>query len=109
LTFYNKVILIGNLTETPDTRYTPGGSQVTQLALQIAPHKGPKEVGNPQIVDVIAFEKGSFPQNRSLSRGCRVLVEGRIHARSWETLEGQKRSKLEIIAEKICPLTDEKP
>jgi len=109
LTFYNKVILIGNLAENPDTRYTPSGSQVTKFALQIKPDKGSKEVYDPQIIDVITFEKDSHHQGRSLSKGCWVLVEGKIQTRSWKTLEGQKRSKLEIIAERIYPLKDEKP
>jgi len=103
LTFYNKVILVGNLTENPDTRYTPSGSQVTKLTLQFNPGKGSKDVLDPQIIDVIAFGEDSHQQSRSLSKGCRVLVEGRIQTRNWKTLEGQKRSKLEIIAERICP------
>lgn len=109
MTFYNKVILIGVLVRSPDTRYTPSGSQVTKLALQITPDRKSEEVREPQIVDVITFEKGSPRQGRSLSKGCQILVEGKIQTRSWETLEGQKRSRLEIIAERIYPLKNEKP
>ena len=43
MTFYNRVILIGSLAESPDTRYTPSGSQVTKLSLQITPGRGSKE------------------------------------------------------------------
>lgn len=109
MTFYNKVILIGNLSENPDTRYAPSGSPVTKLSLQISPDKGSSNVRRPQIIDVIVFEKGESPQGQSLSKGCWVLVEGRIQSRSWETLEGQKRKKLEIIAERVYPLKDKEP
>lgn len=109
MTFYNKVILIGNLAQNPDIRYTPSGSQVTKLALQITPNKGPREISDAQIVEVIAFEKDSHGQGQSLSKGCWVLVEGKIQTRRWKTLEGQKRSRVEIIAERLCPLKDAKP
>lgn len=102
--FYNKVILVGNLTENSDTRYTPSGSQVTKLRLQIDPNRESRDVLAPQIIDVITFDKDSPAGDRSFSKGSWVLVEGRIQTRSWKTMEGQKRSKLEIIAERIYPL-----
>jgi single-strand DNA-binding protein len=106
LTFYNKVILIGILAQSPDTRYTPSGSQVTKLELQIAPDDKTKEGSDPQILEVIAIEKGQAQRKRSLAKGCRLLVEGRLHPRRWETMDGQKRRKLEIIADWVCPLED---
>lgn len=109
MTFYNKVILIGSLVESPETRYAPSGSQVTKLTLQITPDRGSGEASAPQIVDVIAFEKGSPQPSRSLSKGCQILVEGRIQARRFKTMEGQKRTKLEIIAERVCPLKNQDP
>jgi single-strand DNA-binding protein len=108
LTFYNKVILIGNLAKDPDSRYTPSGSPVTRLALVIESDARSQGASDRQIIDVIAFGKDPYQQSRSLSKGFWVLVEGKIQTRSWETLEGQKRSKLELIAERICPLRDEK-
>ncbi|NIQ38389.1 MAG: single-stranded DNA-binding protein [Proteobacteria bacterium] len=107
MTFYNKVILIGNLAENPDSRYTPDGSQVIKLSLRIRPDGRSGQARHPQIIDVIAFEKDGEPQWRSLTRGCWVLVEGKIQSRSWETAEGQKKKTLEIIAERVYPLKDE--
>ena len=104
MTFYNKVILIGNLEENPDTRYAPNGSQVTRFALRIKSDEDSMESYEAQIVDVVAFEKEPHPQDHPLSKGTWVLVEGRIQTRSWKTLEGQKRRKLEVLAEKVCPL-----
>lgn len=105
--FYNRVILIGKLVEDPDTRFTPSGAQVTKLSLQINSDERSSEGRHPQTIEVIAFEKDRRPRGPSLSKGCNVLVEGKIQSRSWETLEGQKRRKLEIIAERVYPLTDE--
>jgi len=106
LTFYNKVILIGNLAEDADTRYTPSGSQVTKLSLLINSDEGPGEGQHLQTIDVVALERGHRFQGRSLMKGGWVLVEGRIKSRVWETQEGQKRKKLEIIAERIYPLKE---
>ena len=104
MTFYNRVILIGYLTEEPDTRYTPSGSQVTRFALQITPDRDAGDGTAPQIIDVIALESDSSKESQPLSRGRRVLIEGKIHSRRWKTLEGQRRTKLEIIAERVYPL-----
>ncbi len=109
MTFYNKVILIGNLAQNPDTRYAPNGSQVTRFALRIKSDRDALEPSEPQIVDVVAFESDPDPQGHSLSKGTWVLVEGKIQTRSWKTLEGQRRKRLEIIAEKVCPLKDGRP
>ena len=108
MTFYNKVILIGSLAESPDTRYTPSGSQVTRLSLQITAGRG-REEGSPQIIDVISVGGDSRSEGRHFSKGCWVLVEGKIQARSWKTLNGQRKKRLEVIAERIYPLRDGKP
>ena len=109
MTFYNRVILIGSLAESPDTRYTPSGSQVTKLSLQITPGRGSKEGSTPQIIDVISVGEDSRSEGRRFSKGCWVLVEGKIQARSWKTLNGQRRKRLEVIAERIYPLRDDEP
>ncbi len=109
MAFYNKVILIGSLTENPDVRYTPSGSQVSRLSLRIDRDKGSERSFNPQIVEVIVLERDPPERSQSFSKGCWVLVEGKIQTRSWETLEGQKRSKVEIIGERIYPLGKQVP
>ena len=109
MTFYNKVILIGSLAESPDTRYTPSGSQVTRFALQITAGRGSDRGSTPQIIDVVAVGGDSRSEDRDFSKGCWVLVEGKIQARSWKTLNGQRKKRLEVIAERIYPLRDGKP
>jgi single-strand DNA-binding protein len=107
LTFYNRVILIGYLTKPPDTRYSPSGHQVGNLTLQISDEMQPEGSRYPQIIDVIALEKRSSQGSRFLEKGCRVLVEGRIRIRRWKTVEGQEKTKVEIIAERVLPLRNE--
>jgi len=109
LTFYNKVILIGDLAKGPDTRYTPSGVQVTRFALRFESEQGGGETRRLQTVEVVALGRLSKSGKIPLSEGCRVLVEGRIQTRTWKTMEGQKRERLEIIAEKVCPLNDQRP
>ena len=104
--FYSKVILIGLLTENPDTRYTPSGAQVTTFVLQIHPDEESGERGGAHTIEFIAIEKDALQQGQPLSKGCRLLVEGRIRTRRWKTVNGDKRSKLEIMAEHIYPLDD---
>ncbi len=106
MTTYNRVILIGNLAEDPDVRYTPSGLQVTTFALRIDPSKDAGSDSIPQVIDVLAFEKARSRGDRPFSKGTLVLVEGKIQKRSWETMEGQKRSKLEIVADRVYPLED---
>jgi single-stranded DNA-binding protein len=80
---------------------------VGNLTLQISDEKQSEGPRDPQIIDVIALEKRSAQGSPFLKKGCRVLVEGRIRIRRWKTLEGQEKTKVEIIAEKVLPLRDE--
>jgi len=107
--FYSKVILIGFLADDPETRYTPSGSAVTKFVLQIHDDGSRNERGPAHTVEVITIDKDALLQGESLSRGCWVLVEGRIRTRSWKTVDGNRRSKLEIIAEHISVLEDKRP
>jgi single-strand DNA-binding protein len=107
--FYNKVILVGVLVENPDTRYTPSGAQVTKFVLQIQADGESGERGGAHTIELIAIEKDALQQGRPLFKGCRLLVEGRLRTRSWKTVNGDRRSKLEIMAERIYPLDDEQP
>lgn len=107
--FYNKVILVGFLAEDPDTRYTPSGSQITKFVLQIQEGGDPSERERAHTMEVIAIGKDALLRGEPLSKGCWLLVEGRIRIRSWKTVDGSRRSKLEIIAEHIAPLEDKRP
>lgn len=99
----NKVFLLGNLTRDPDQRYTPSGLAVTRLGLAVNTRikQGEEWKEDVCFVDVVVFGKQAESCNEYLSKGRMILVEGRLQWRSWESEDGQKRSKHEVIAERI--------
>ena len=97
---YNKVILLGNLTRDPDLRYTPTGQAVCEFSLAV-PHRirtGEETKEEVCYVDVVVFGRVAERSKERLHKGSRVLVDGRLTQRRWETPEGQKRSKYEVVA-----------
>jgi single-strand DNA-binding protein len=100
---YNKVILMGNLTRDPDLRYTPAGLAVCEFSLAV-PHKyrvHDEIKEDVCYVDVVVFGRVGERSKEHLHKGSRVLVDGRLTQRRWETPEGQKRSKYEVVANTV--------
>ncbi len=99
---FNKVILLGNLTKDPELRYNPSGKAVASLS--IAVNKRPRPGEDPKdavsYFDVVVWDKQAETCSSYLSKGSGVLVEGRLQQRRWEQ-DGQKRSKVEIVASNI--------
>jgi len=100
---YNKVILVGNLTRDPDLRYTPAGMAVCEFPLaahhRYRAHDAVKE--EVCYIDVVVFGRMGENTKEHLHKGSRVLVDGRLTQRRWETPEGQKRSKHEVVANTV--------
>ena len=99
----NKVILAGNLTRSPELRYTPSGVAVAMFDMatshaRVGEHGERKE--ETEFHHILAFGKLAETSAEYLSRGSLALVEGRLRTRSWEN-EGIKRYRTEIIAERI--------
>lgn len=103
----NNIDLTGNLTRDPELRYTPGGMPVATFGLAVNLRRQNKQTNEwedrPSFFDVSCF--GSLGENvsESLQRGSRVMVVGRLEQRSWETQDGDKRSKVEVIADEVGP------
>jgi len=101
---FNKVFLIGNLTRDPELRYTPGGVAVVNLRLAVN-RKFRDKSGELKeetcFVTVTAWDKQAETCNQYLQKGRSIFVEGRLQSRSWETTDGQKRSTIDIRAERI--------
>jgi len=100
---FNQVILMGNLTRDPELRQTPNGQNVCSFSLALnRSYKGSD--GNWQeatdFIDVVAW--GPFGERVApyLTKGRPALVNGRIQSRSWEQ-DGQKRSKVEVVAQDV--------
>jgi len=100
---YNKVILMGNLTRDPDLRYTPTGMAVCEFPLAVRHRYRVQEETKEDVcyIDVVVFGRVGVRSKEHLRKGCRVLVDGRLTQRRWETPEGQKRSKYEILANTV--------
>ncbi len=100
---YNRVILAGNLTRDPELRYAPNGTALANFTLAINHRyrKGNEFVDEVSYVDVVCFGKQAETCVEYLSKGRTVLVEGRLRQRKWDGPEGQKRSKIEVIARMV--------
>ena len=100
----NKVLLIGNLTKDPELRYTPNGTAVTNLRIAVN-RKFKDRSGELKedtcFVTITAWDKQAEICNQYLQKGRSVFVEGILQSRSWETPDGQKRSTIDIRAERI--------
>jgi single-strand DNA-binding protein len=100
---FNQVILMGNLTRDPELRTTPNGQSVCSFSLALnRSYKGSD--GNWQeatdYIDIVAWGPLGERVAQYLNKGRPALVNGRIQSRSWEQ-EGQKRSKVEVVAQDV--------
>lgn len=92
----NKVILTGNLGADPDSRYTPDGKAVTTFDIAVSDGYG--EHKKTYWFKIVAWEKLAEVCADNLKKGRKVLVEGKLMTRSYETQDGQKRKVTEIVA-----------
>lgn len=100
---FNKVILLGNLTRDPEMRYTPSGTPVASFGLAVNRRyrQGDEQKEEVCFVDISTFGRQAELAGEYLSKGRMALIEGRLQFRSWEDQNGQRRSKLDVVAERI--------
>jgi single-strand DNA-binding protein len=103
----NTTTITGNLTRDPEIRYTRDGQASTLLGVAVNRRWQDRATNEweeaTSFFDVICWRELAEHAALSLSRGTRVMVTGRIEQRTWETEEGDRRSKVEIVAEEIGP------
>jgi len=101
----NKVLLMGNLTRDPELRYIPSGTAVAEFGLAINREYQDKGSGEKKedvcFVDITVWGKQAEICNQYLTKGRPVFVEGRLQFDSWEGKEGEKRSKLRVVGERV--------
>lgn len=99
---YNRVVLVGNLTRDPELRYIPSGTAVSEIGLAVNDRvkKGDQWVDETTFVDVTLWARTAEVANQYLNKGSSVLIEGRLKLDTWEK-DGQKRSKLRVVADKM--------
>ena len=102
---FNKVMLIGNLTKDPELRYTPQGTAVVNLRLAVnrkfRSNKSQELKEETCFVTAVVWDKQAEACNQYLHKGSPIFVEGRLQSRSWEDNAGQKRSVIEVRAERV--------
>jgi single-strand DNA-binding protein len=100
----NQVTLTGNLTDDPELRFTPNGVAVAKFRLAVDQRvwdaDGWKD-GESSYFRVNVWRDQAEHVSRSLHKGARCVVVGRLKSRSWETPEGQRRSAVEVDAEEV--------
>lgn len=101
----NKVILIGNLGNDPDVRYTASGAAVANISLATAESWRDKESGEQQERTewhrVVFFGRLAEIVAEYLKKGSQIYVEGRLQTRKWQDKEGKDRYSTEIVANEM--------
>lgn len=104
----NKVILVGNLGQDPDTKYMPSGSAVTNLRIATTESFKDRETGQQQDRtewhSVAMFGKLAEIAGEYLRKGSQVYIEGRLRTRKWQDKQGQDRYTTEIVADQMLML-----
>jgi single-strand DNA-binding protein len=100
---YNHCTLLGNLTRSPEVRYAPSGTAIAKLGLAVNRRfkQGDELKEEVLFVDVVAFGRTAENVAKYCDTGAQVLVDGRLCLRRWETEDGQKRSKHEVVAQSV--------
>ncbi|MBN2190882.1 MAG: single-stranded DNA-binding protein [Candidatus Aureabacteria bacterium] len=100
----NKVFIIGNLTKKPELRSTKEGSSVSDLRIAVSRNFLNKDRERQEevcYVDVVVWARQAETCVEYLDKGSPVLVEGSLQQDTWETSNGEKRSKIRIRAQRV--------
>ena len=101
----NKVMLIGNLGKDPEMRYTANGKAMTTFSIACSRSLGTGDGGERREetdwFDIVTWEKLAELCSQFLQKGRKAYVEGRLHTRSWEGQDGQKKYRTEVIANTV--------
>jgi single-strand DNA-binding protein len=103
----NSVTVVGNVTRDPELRFTPSGQATATFGLAVNRIWNDRQTNERKeavsFFDIVCWREMAENASESLTKGTRVLVTGRLEQRSWETPDGEKRSKIEIVADEIGP------
>lgn len=98
----NKVILVGHLARDPEVRYTQSGKAVASFTIAVnRSFGGTPEQREADFIPIVAWERLAETCGNNLTKGRRVLVEGRMQVRSYETAEKQRRYVTEVVAQNV--------
>ena len=103
----NSVTLVGNITRDPELRFTPSGQAVANFGLAVNRRWQNRQTQEweeaTSFFDVTCWQQLAENVAETIQKGTRIVVTGRLDQRSWETQDGDKRSKVEIVADDVAP------
>ena len=101
----NRVEISGNLGHSPELRATASGTPVCSFSVCVNDRRKNQQTGEwedvPNFVDCVVFGARAEPLSRFLSKGAKVAIEGKLRYSSWESKDGGKRSKLEVVVDEV--------
>ena len=101
----NRVNISGNLTRDPELRVTGSGTQILSFGVAVNDRRRNPQSGEwedyPNFVDCVVFGARAEPLSRFLSKGAKVALEGKLRYSSWESKDGGRRSKLEVVVDEV--------
>jgi single-strand DNA-binding protein len=102
------ITVIGNLTADPELRFTPSGAAVANFTVASTPRTFDRQTndwkdGESLFLNCSVWRQAAENAAESLVRGSRVIVSGRLKARSYETREGEKRTVFEVDVDEVGP------
>lgn len=102
--YYNRAIIVGNLTRDPELRALPSGVQVATIGVatnRVWKDKSGAKQESTDYHNVVVFGRQAETSAQYLRKGASVLVEGRMQTRSWDAADGTKKYRTEIVADRI--------
>lgn len=102
--YFNRAIVIGNLTRDPELRSLPSGVQVATIGVatnRVWKDKNGAKQESTDYHNVVVFGRQAETAAQYLRKGSSVLAEGRMQTRSWDGADGQKKYRTEIVADRI--------
>jgi single-strand DNA-binding protein len=103
----NTVTVVGNCTRDPELRFTPAGQAVANFGLAVNRRWQNRQTQEweeaTSFFDVTCWQQLAENVAETIQKGTRIVVTGRLDQRSWETQDGDKRSKVEIVADDVAP------
>lgn len=100
----NKVLLVGRLGQDPESHYLPSGDAVASFSIALSRRYKDRQGEQKEEttwVKISCFSKQAEFAANYLQKGKAVFVEGRLRENRWETPEGQKRTQIEVIADRL--------
>ena len=100
--FDNTVTVVGNVTRDPELRFAQSGMAIAQFGVAWNRRRQDQE-DEVSFFDVTCFRQLAENVAESVRKGARVVIYGTLQQRSWETDQGDRRSKVEILADDVAP------